>query len=76
MVKKGNCIGYGILYCCGKNYINKVDGLIKKSDELSIFFYPYFLFRVMEWITARNKLKNFEEIGNITKEQLRELMDI
>ena len=51
MVKKGNCIGYGILYCCGKNYINKVDGVIKKSDELSIFFYPYFLFRVMEWIT-------------------------
>ena len=38
MVKKGNCIGYGILYCCGKNYINKVDGVIKKSDELSIFF--------------------------------------
>ena len=57
-----------IVYCCGKNYINKVDGVIKKSDELSIFFYPYFLFRVMEWITARNKLKNFEEIGNITKE--------
>ena len=37
-----------IVYCCGKNYINKVDGVIKKSDELSIFFYPYFLFRVME----------------------------
>lgn len=83
MVKKGNCIGYGILYCCGKNYIKikslfnlfQVGGLIKKSDELSTFLLSLFLIPSYGMITARNKLKNYEEIGNITKEQLRELMD-
>ena len=83
IVKKGNCIGYGVLYCQGKNYIKikslfnlfQENSLVKKNDKLNSFLLSLFLIPSYGMITARTKLKSFEEIGNITKEQLRELMD-
>ena len=83
IIKKGNCIAYGILYCPGKNYIKikslfnlfQEDNLVKKSDKLNSFLLSIFLIPSYGMINARTKLEKFEEIGKIKKEQLKELMD-
>ena len=83
IIKKGNCIGYGILYCQGKNYVKieslfnlfQEDSLVKKSEKLNSFLLSLFLIPSYGMLTARTKLEKYEEIGKIKKEQLKELMD-
>ena len=83
MVKKSDCIGYGILYCSGQNFIKiksifnifQVDGTLKKNDNFSRFLLSTFLIASYGMVNARNKLNNYDEIGAITKEQLTELID-
>jgi len=83
MVKKSDCIGYGILYCSGANYIKiksifnifQVDGQLKKSDNFSRFLLSTFLIASYCMVNARNKLNNYEEIGQITKDQLTDLIN-
>ena len=83
IIKKGNCIGYGILYCQGKNYVKieslfnlfQEGSLVKKSEKLNSFLLSLFLIPSYGMLTARTKLEKYEEIGKIKKEQLKELMD-
>lgn len=83
IIKKGNCIGYGILYCQGKNYVKieslfnlfQENSLVKKSEKLNSFLLSLFLIPSYGMLTARTKLEKYEEIGKIKKEQLKELMD-
>lgn len=83
MVKKGDCIGYGILYCPGPNYIKiksifnifQVNGTIKKSDKFSRFLLSLFLIASYGMVNARNKLNKYEEIGSLSKEQFKDLID-
>ena len=83
IIKKGDCIGYGLLYCCGQNNIKiksifnifQENGTIKKNDFFSRFLLSTFLIASYGMINARNKLNSFEEIGAITKEKLAELID-
>lgn len=83
IVKKGNVIAYGILFCGGANYVKtkalfnlfQQDGEIKKSDKFSEFLLSLFILASYAMASARNKLKKYSEIGNIEKEKLKELLD-
>lgn len=83
MVKKGDCIGYGLLYCAGPNYVKikalfnifQENGVLKKNDKFSRFMLATFLMASYGMISGRNKLNDYEEIGAITKDRLKELID-
>ena len=83
MVKKGDCIGYGLLYCTGQNFVKikaifnifSDNGILKKSEKFSRFLLSTFLLASYGMVNARNKLNNYEEIGAVSKEQLKDLID-
>lgn len=83
MVQKGDCISYGLLYCSGPNYVKvkslfkifSTNGSLKKSDNFSRFLLSTFLMASYGMVNARNKLNNYEEIGAISKDQFKELID-
>ena len=83
MVRKCDCIGYGLLYCSGPNFIKikslfnifQTNGVIKKSENFNRFLLSTFLIASYGMINGRNKLNNYDEIGAISKEQLTQLID-
>lgn len=82
IVKKGDAIAYGLLYCCGANYIKikalfnlfQENGQIKTSSKLSSFLLALALVPSYCMASARNKMSKYEEIGPIDKEQLKGLI--
>ena len=84
IVKKGDVIAYGILYCAGANYVKtralfnlfEENGEVKKSDAFSDFLLALFLTASYCMASARNKLKKFNEIGPLEKDKLKELLEV
>lgn len=84
IVKKGDVIAYGILYCTGPNYAKtralfnlfQDKGEVKKSDAFSDFLLALFIIASYGMASARNKLKKFNEIGGLEKEKLKELLAV
>lgn len=83
IVKKGDVLPIGLLYCVGANYIKikalfnifSTDGIIKSSDKFSEFLLSLFIIASYGMASARNKLSKYGEIGEIEKEKLKELLD-
>ena len=81
IVKKGDAIAYGILYCCGANYIKiralfnlfQENGQLKSSGKFSNFLLSLYIIPSYGMVNARHKLSKFDEIGGIEKEKLKEL---
>ena len=82
IVKKGDALVYGFLYCAGANYIKikalfnlfQESGQIKTSSKLSSFLLSLALIPSYCMASARNKMAKYEEIGPIDKEQLKGLI--
>ena len=83
IIKKGDAIAYGILYCVGANYVKiralfnlfKKDEILKDSEKLDEFLLSLFIIAGYGMASARNKLSKFDEIGGIEKEKLKELIN-
>lgn len=83
IVKKGDALAYGLLYCVGANFIKikslfnifQENGQLKPSAKLSEFLLALFIIPSYGMANARNKLSKFEEIGAVDKEKLKELLD-
>lgn len=83
IVKKGDVISYGLLFCVGPNYAKvrsifnlfREGDIIKKSEKLSIFLLTIFLVASYGMANARNKCSKYEEIGGIDSERLRTLLN-
>ena len=82
-VKKSNIIPYGLLYCVGANTV-KIraifnlfgdNGIIKKSVAFDEFLLSLFLIASYCSISARNKLGKYDTFGQISKENLKELLN-
>lgn len=82
IVKKGDALVYGILYCAGANFLKikalfnifQQGGQFKSSERFSEFLLSLALISSYCIISARNKLKTVEEIGAIDQEKLKELL--
>ena len=82
IIKKGDAIAYGLLYCVGANYIKiralfnlfKKDEQLKPSDKFDEFLLSIFIISSYGMVSARNKLCKFDEFENIEKEKLKELI--
>jgi len=82
-VKKSNVIPYGLLYCVGANTVKIKaifnlfgdNGIIKKSDAFDDFLLSLFLIASYCSISARNKLGKYDTFGQISKENLKELLN-
>ena len=82
IVKKGDALAYGILYCVGPNYAKvralfnlfKTDNVVKSSEKFSGFLLSLFIVASYGMCNARNKAAKFEEVGEIEKEKLKELL--
>ena len=82
IIKKGDAIAYGLLYCAGANYIKiralfnlfKKDDQLKPSDKFDEFLLSIFIISSYGMVSARNKLSKFEEVGEIEKDKLKELI--
>lgn len=83
IVKKGDVICYGLLFCVGPNYAKvrsiynlfKEGEVIKKSEKLSNFLMAIFIAASYGMANARNKTSKYEEIGGIDSERLRTLVN-
>ena len=83
IVKKGDALAYGLLYCVGANFIKikslfnifQENGQLKPSEKLSEFLLALFIIPSYGMASARNKLSKFEEIGAVDKEKLKELLE-
>ena len=83
IVKKGDALAYGLLYCVGANFIKikslfnifQENGQLKPSAKLSEFLLALFIIPSYGMASARNKLSKFEEIGSVDKQKLKELLD-
>ena len=83
IIKKGDALPFGFLYCSGENYIKiqalfnifSSDGQIKKSEKFSKFLLSLFIIASYCMVSARNKLSKFEEIGEIKVEKLKEILN-
>ena len=83
IIKKGDVIAYGILYCGGPNILKikalfnifKEKDKIKTSDKFNEFLLSLFIIASYGMASARNKISKFEEIGKIEKETLKNLID-
>ena len=83
IIKKGNALAYGILYCGGPNILKikalfnifKEEDKIKTSDKFSEFLLSLFIISSYGMASARNKISKFEEVGKIEKETLKKLLD-
>lgn len=82
IVKKGQLISFGILYCLGPNYtkiralfnIFQQDGVFKTSKKFSEFLLALFITASYGMASVRNKLKKYNEIGGIDTEKLKDLL--
>lgn len=82
-VKKSNIIPYGLLYCVGANTVKIKaifnlfgdNGIIKKSVAFDEFLLSLFLIASYCSISARNKLGKYDTFGQISKENLKELLN-
>ena len=82
IVKKGDAVVYGILYCAGANYVKikalfnlfQENGQIKTSSKLSAFLLSLALIPSYCMASARKKMSKYEEIGPIDNEQLKGLI--
>ena len=83
IIKKGDAIAYGILFCVGANYVKiralfnlfKKDEILKDSEKLDEFLLSLFIIAGYGMASARNKLSKFDEIGGIEKEKFKELIN-
>ena len=83
IIKKGDAIAYGILFCVGANYVKiralfnlfKKDEILKDSEKLDEFLLSLFIIAGYGMASARNKLSKFDEIGGIEKDKLKELIN-
>jgi hypothetical protein len=83
IIKKGDAIAYGILFCVGANYVKiralfnlfKKDEILKDSEKLDEFLLSLFIIAGYGMANARNKLSKFDEIGGIEKDKLKELIN-
>ena len=83
IIKKKHAIAYGILYCIGPNYakiralynIFQQDDILKSSQNFTDFLLTLFIIPSYGMASARNKLMKFNEIGDIEKSKLKELLD-
>ena len=83
IIKKGDAIAYGILFCVGANYVKiralfnlfKKDEILKDSEKLDEFLLSLFIIAGYGMANARNKLSKFDEIGGIEKDKLKELVN-
>ena len=82
-VRKYHIIPYGLLYCAGANYIKikalfnlfSEGGAIKSSQMFNEFLLALFLVASYCSIAARNKLGKYDAIGQISKEDLKQLLN-
>jgi len=82
-VRKNHIIPYGLLFCAGANYIKikalfnlfSEGGVIKSSQMFNEFLLALFLVASYCSIAARNKLGKYDAIGQISKENLKELLN-
>ena len=83
IIKKGDAIAYGILFCVGANYVKiralfnlfKKDEILKDSEKLDEFLLSLFIIAGYGMANARYKLSKFDEIGGIEKEKFKELIN-
>lgn len=83
IVKKKDIIPIGILYCNGYNFIKikaiynifQQDDALKSSKNFSDFLLSLFIVASYGMVSARNKLKKYDEIGDIENEKLKELLE-
>ena len=83
IVKKGHAIAYGILYCCGPNFMKSKaifnifseDEVLKTSQNFSDFLLALFIIPSYGMAHSSRKLKNFSEIPDIDPDVLRELVN-
>lgn len=82
-VRKYHIIPYGLLYCAGANYIKikalfnlfSESGVLKSSQMFNEFLLATFLVASYCSIAARNKLGKYDAIGQISKEDLKQLLN-
>jgi hypothetical protein len=82
IVKKGDALAYGLLYCAGANFVKiksifnifQENGQLKTSEKFSEFLLSLFIIPSYGMASARNKLGKFEEIGAIEVEKLKALL--
>lgn len=82
-VRKYHIIPYGLLYCAGANYIKikalfnlfSESGALKSSQMFNEFLLALFLVASYCSIAARNKLGKYDAIGQISKEDLKQLLN-
>ena len=82
IIKKGDAIAYGLLYCTGANYIKikalfnlfQEGGEIKPNERLHQFLLSLFIIPSYCMANARNKLTKYDEIGPIEKSELKKLI--
>ena len=82
-IRKYHVIPYGLLYCAGANYIKikalfnlfSEGGAIKSSQMFNEFLLALFLVASYCSIHARNKLGKYDAIGQISKEDLKQLLN-
>ena len=82
-IRKYHVIPYGLLYCAGANYIKikalfnlfSEGGAIKSSQIFNEFLLSLFLVSSYCSIAARNKLGKYDAIGQISKEDLKQLLN-
>ena len=81
IVKKGDVICFGFLYCGGNN-LQKVKALfnifkenheIKTNEKFSRFLLCLFLISSFCMLSTRVKFNKYSEIGSITKDEVKEL---
>ena len=83
IIKKCDVIPFGLLYCCGPNYIRvktifnifSENGQLKQSEKFNEFLLSLFLIACFCNARARFKLSRYDEIGPIEKQKLVELLD-
>ena len=82
-IRKYHVIPYGLLYCAGANYIKikalfnlfSEGGALKSSQMFNEFLLALFLVASYCSIAARNKLGKYDAIGQISKEDLKQLLN-
>lgn len=82
-IRKYHVIPYGLLYCAGANYIKikalfnlfSEGGAIKSSQMFNEFLLALFLVASYCSIAARNRLGKYDAIGQISKEDLKQLLN-
>ena len=83
IIKKGDLIAFGLLYCIGPNFAKtkaifnlfQENGELKTSDKFSDFLLALFIIPSYGMANARNKLGKYNEIGVLEKDKLKELLD-